>query len=114
MGDQPDIQGWLAHFDEANQLAQHQAAYAAGSSVVAQAIERLYAYEHAMTPPARQGARERLWLRDTPALPLPTERDWWAQCQCRVCTVARRLGRFRQRPTVHAVQRAVVRRQAHS
>ena len=81
------IRRWIALLDVADQLqtaqdprdpcAQRQAG---------RAINALFRYEHALVPPTRQRARERLWLR-TRSEPLPpaAARAKWQQCRCLQC-----------------------------
>jgi hypothetical protein len=61
----------------------------------ARAITSLFLYEHQMTGRARRRAREYLWLRDWPDVPLPkaTIRREWMRCRCRTCRVECVLGR---------------------
>src|SRR5258708_39873739 len=61
----------------------------------ARAITSLFLYEHQMTGRARRRAREYLWLRDRPDVPLPEAaiRQEWKRCRGRTCFVERVLGR---------------------
>jgi hypothetical protein len=61
----------------------------------ARAITSLFLYEHQLTHRARRRAREFVWLRDRPAVPLPGAdvRQEWERCRCRTCLVEHVLGR---------------------
>jgi hypothetical protein len=61
----------------------------------ARAITSLFLFEHQMTGRARRRAREYMWLRDRPDVPLPQAsiRREWKRCRCRICRVERVLGR---------------------
>jgi hypothetical protein len=84
---------WIALVDQAERLRRHPDAYQRKptSPQVGKAIDSVFAYEHQLTPATRKLARERLWLRDRPAEPLPLRRDDWVLCRCRDCQRARRL-----------------------
>ena len=110
----PTAERWVVLFDEAEALAHDGRSYGERCHVVGDAIERLNAYEHTMLPAARQMARELVWVRDTPTLPLPADRTTWGLCHCRRCASARRLEQARRQPTVYDVQRAVLRKQYRS
>jgi hypothetical protein len=61
----------------------------------ARAITSLFLYEHQMSGQARRRAREYVWRRDRPDIPLPeaSVRREWERCRCRTCFVERTLGR---------------------
>jgi hypothetical protein len=105
----PDaLDRWLALYDAALALM----CVAPGRDAltpVSAALDALAAYEHTLSPAQRQAARERVWHRDKHS-PFPTDRAWWGRCQCRACTIARRMAPSDTRePAWQAQARALAR-----
>ena len=90
------VRRWVALLDRAEALmrdADPDTPFA--QRPASQAIASLFLYEHQMTGRARRRAREYVWRRDRPDVPLPdmTVRQVWEHCLCRNCLVERVLGR---------------------
>jgi hypothetical protein len=101
---------WIALYDRSMTLYQQGYTRPDESRAVSRAIASLFAYEHQITPGARQAARESLWRRDR-ADPLPSNRSWWAECHCQACALERRLAEDDPRPTAWEAQTAALARQ---
>lgn len=92
-----DIAGWIQLLD------QMEAAHASTSAhdptaerSVTPLVDAMEAGLHALQPNERVWAREYLWLRDHPDVPLPPDADcaWWSECPCRLCRLDRRRAAF--------------------
>jgi hypothetical protein len=76
---------WLALLDAAEWLLHEAEPHDPQAMArVGRAIDALVAYEHTLTAAERLRAHETAWQRDRDE-PLPSERSWWAWCQCRAC-----------------------------
>ena len=76
---------WLALLDAAEWLLHEAEPHDPQAMArVGRAIDALVAYEHTLTAAERLRAHETAWQRYRDE-PMPSERDWWAWCQCRTC-----------------------------